>query len=55
MKRKKSSMLPGVMLMAGMGMAAYMMYKMNPDMMCDMKNSVKETAYKIADSLEEME
>ena len=55
MKRKNSSMLPAVMIMSGMGIAAYMLYKKNPNMICDMKEKVKETAYKVADSLEEME
>ncbi len=52
--KKKKSILPGLMLISGMGVAMYMIYKKNPNIICDMKNSVKETAYKLADSLEDM-
>ena len=55
MKKNNSSIVPAMMIMAGMGVAAYMLYKKNPDMICDMKEKVKETAYKVADTLEEME
>lgn len=52
--KKKNGMLKGMMIAVGMGAIAYMMYKKNPNIIKDMKDSVKETAYKVADSLEDM-
>ena len=44
------------MMCVGAGVGALLWYKKkNPDMICDMKEKVKETAYKVADTLEEME
>ena len=50
----KNKMMPRAMIIMGMGLGAYMLYKNNPDMMCEMKNKIKNMAYRIADSLEDM-
>ena len=50
----KNKMMPRAMIIMGMGLGAYMLYKNNPGIMYEMKNKIKDMAYRIADSLEDM-
>lgn len=52
----KGKMAMSAMAIAGIGYAAWMMYKKkNPNAMQEVKNMAKDMAYKVAYSLEEFE
>lgn len=51
---KKKSMLPGLMIMAGVGLGAYMIYKKNPNIMCDMRNMMADAMDMVADGMDDI-
>ena len=50
----KKMFVSGMMIGTGLSIAMYMLYKMNPSMMNNMKYMVKDSFNKIKDNMEEM-
>lgn len=52
--KKNGKMAVSALIFTGIGIGAWMMYKKNPNIICDMKVKVKDMAGTFADKLDDM-